>query len=277
MKSLLNFLLRIHFLLLFILIEIFSISLLVNNNNYQRSRMVNFSRELSGKYHQELSGLKKYFSLQEVNQQLVEENNRLLNIIESTYKSDDVFFRNVNDTIYNQRYFYTPARVVNNSVNKKHNFITLNKGKKQGIKPEMAVVSDGNIVGVVKGVSENFATVISLLNLDFKISAKVKKNGYFGSLVWDGQDYQTAVLNEIPLHVDIQLGDTIITSGFSSIYPEGILIGYIEEFEKKSGSFYTIYVRLSTDFKQLNYVNVIGNLTQNEKLNLEQQGIDPND
>jgi len=277
MKSLLNFLLRIHFLLLFILIEIFSISLLVNNNYYQRSRMVNFTRELSGRYHQKLAGLKEYFSLLEINQQLVEENNRLLNIIESTYRSEELFFRNVNDTVYNQRYFYTPARVVNNSVNKKHNFITLNKGKEQGISPEMAVVSDGTIVGVVKGVSENFATVISLLNLDFKISAKVKKNGYFGSLSWDGKDYHTAILNEIPLHADVQVGDSIITSGFSSIYPEGILIGYIDKFEEKGGSFYTIYVRLSTDFKQLNYVNIIGNLTQTEKLEIEQQAIKNND
>lgn len=271
MRSLLNFLLRIHFLLLFILIEIFSVSLLVNNNNFQRARFVNFTRQLSGNYHQKLSDLKQYFSLQEENQQLVEENTRLLNIIESTYKSDEIFFRNVNDTIYNQRYFYTPSRVVNNSVNKKHNFITLNKGEKQGIKPEMAVVTNGSIVGVVKGVSQNFATVISLLNLDFKISAKVQKTGYFGSLNWDGKNYQTAVLNEIPLHADIQIGDTIITSGFSSIYPEGILIGYIDNFEEKGGSFYTIYVRLSTDFKQLNNVNIIGNLTQKEKLKIEQQ------
>ncbi len=123
----------------------------------------------------------------------------------------------------------------------------------------------------MKGVSQNFATVISLLNLDFKISAKVQKNGYFGSLSWDGKDYQTAILNEIPLHADIQVGDTIITSGFSSIYPEGVLIGYIDHFEEKSGSFYTIYVKLSTEFKKLNNVNIIGNLTQKEKLKLEQQ------
>jgi len=277
MKSLLNFLVRTHFLLLFVLIEIFSISLLVNNNSFQRSRMVDFSREFSGNYHRKLADLKEYFALRDINQQLVKENTRLLNIIESTYKSDEIFFRNVTDTVYNQRYFYTPARVVNNSVNKMHNFITLNKGKQQGIKPDMAVVSSGSVVGVVTGVSENFATVISLLNLDFKISAKVKKNGYFGSLSWDGKDYQKAVLNEIPLHADIQVGDTIITSGFSSIYPEGILIGYIEDFEEFSGSFYTIYVRLSTDFKRLNYVNVIGNLTQNEIIELEQEAIKNND
>lgn len=198
MRSLLNFLLRIHFLLLFILIEVFSIALLVNNNHFHKARFVNFTREFSGNLYQKTTDLKQYLSLVEENQQLVEENNRLLNIIESTYKSDEIFFRSVNDSIFNQRYRYTSARIINNSVNKKHNFITLNKGSLQGIKPEMAVVSGGSIVGIVKGVSNNFATVISLLNLDYKVSAKVKKNEYFGSLSWDGEGYQTAILTEIP-------------------------------------------------------------------------------
>ena len=205
---------------------------------------------------------------------MAKENSRLLNIIESTYKSDEIFFRSVSDSIYNQRYRYTLARIVNNSVNKKHNFLTLNKGSLQGLRPEMAVVSDGSIIGVIKGVSKNYSTVISLLNLDLKISAKVKKNGYFGSLSWDGQGYQTAILSEIPLHADIQAGDTIITSGYSSIFPEGIQIGFIKDFEEKGGSFYEIKVKLSTDFKSLNNVNVIGNLLQIEKIELEEQALE---
>jgi rod shape-determining protein MreC len=274
MRSLLNFLLRIHFFLLFILIEVFSIALLVNNNHFHKARFVNFTREFSGSMYQKSTDLKQYLSLVEENQRLVEENNRLLNIIESTYKSDEIFFRSVNDTIFNQRYRYTSARIINNSVNKKHNFITLNKGSLQGIKPEMAVVSGGSIVGIVKGVSNNFATVISLLNLDYKVSAKVKKNEYFGSLSWDGNGYRTAILTEIPLHADIQVGDTIVTSGYSSIYPEGITIGYIIDFTEKGGSFYEIDVKLSTDFKNLSTVNVIGNLMQLEKIELEEQNLE---
>jgi rod shape-determining protein MreC len=226
---------------------------------------------MSGNVYTKINNLKKYISLAEENDRLAKENTRLLNILESTYKSDELFFRSVNDTILNQRYRYTTARIVNNSVNKKHNFITLNKGNLQGLKPEMAVVSDGKLVGVVKGVSKNYSTVISLLNLDLKISAKVKKNGYFGSLSWDGKGYGSALLNEIPLHADIQRGDTIITSGYSSIYPEGILIGFIDRFKEKSGSFYEIEIKLATDFKNLNNVNVIGNLMQNEIFNLEGQ------
>ncbi len=273
MRSLINFLLRIHFLLLFILIEVFSISLLINKNNFHKAKFVNFTRQVTGNFYTKTTKLKQYLSLAEENHRLAEENNRLLNIIESTYKSDEIFFRSVNDTIFNQRYMYTSARIINNSINKKHNFLTLNKGNQQGLRPEMAVVSDGSIVGIVKGVSKNYATVISLLNLDLRISSKIKKNGYFGSLNWDGKGYQTAILNEIPLHADIQVGDTIITSGFSSIFPEGILIGFISDFEEKRGSFYEIEVKLSTDFKSLGNVNVIGNLLQIEKLKLENQAV----
>lgn len=273
MRSLINFLLRIHFLLLFIFIEVFSIYLLINNNNFHKARFVNLTRQVTGNFYTKTTKLKQYLSLAEENHRLAEENNRLLNIIESTYKSDEIFFRSVNDTIFNQRYMYTSARIINNSINKKHNFLTLNKGNQQGLRPEMAVVSDGSIVGIVKGVSKNYATVISLLNLDLRISSKVKKNGYFGSLNWDGKGYQTAILNEIPLHAAIQVGDTIITSGFSSIFPEGILIGFISDFEEKKGSFYEIEVKLSTDFKSLGNVNVIGNLLQIEKLELENQAV----
>ena len=274
MRSLLNFLLRIHFLLLFILIEIFSISLLLNKNNFHRATFVNFTRQVAGNFYIKTTKLKQYLSLVEENQRLAEENNRVLNIIESTYKSDEIFFRSVSDSIYNQRYKYTLARIVNNSVNKKNNFLTLNKGSLQGLRPEMAVVSDGSIIGVITGVSKNFSTVISLLNLDLKISAKVKRIGYFGSLSWDGQGYQTAILSEIPLHAEIQVGDTIITSGYSSIFPEGIQIGFIKDFEEKGGSFYEIKVKLSTDFKSLNNVNVIGNLLQIEKIELEEQALE---
>ncbi|MDA3952268.1 MAG: rod shape-determining protein MreC [Bacteroidales bacterium] len=271
MRSLLNFLLRIHFLLLFILLEIFSFSLLVNKNNFHKAKVVNFSRQFAGNFYTKTAKLKQYLSLTEENQRLTEENNRLLNIIESTYKSDEIFFRSVNDTILNQRYRYTSARIINNSINKKYNFLTLSKGSEQGIAPEMAVVSEGDIVGVVKGVSNNYSTVISLLNLDLKISSKIKKNGYYGSLSWNGKGYKSAILSEIPLHADIQVGDTVMTSGFSSIFPEGILIGYISNFKEKGGSFYEIKVNLSTDFKSLDNVSVVGNLIQNEKLELEKE------
>jgi len=116
-----------------------------------------------------------------------------------------------------------------------------------------------------------FSTVISLLNTNLRVSAKIKKNNAFGSLSWDGVDHQEAVLYEIPYHIDISKGDTIITSGFSTIYPEGILIGTIKNFEVEGGNFYVIRVKLSTDFKRLTYVNVVSNLRKGEQIELENQ------
>ncbi|HAN17086.1 MAG: rod shape-determining protein MreC [Bacteroidetes bacterium GWC2_33_15] len=271
MRSLLDFILRIHFLVLFLLIETFSIILLINNNNFQHAGVVNMSRQLSGRYYTRVSNIRQYLSLEEENNKLIEENTRLLNLLESTNKSNEVIYGNVLDTVLNQQYSYISAQIVNNSVNKKHNFLTLNKGLLHGIRPEMAVVSKDGVVGIVKGVSANYSTVISLLNLEYKISAKIKKNNYFGSLSWDGKNYRYATLNEIPLHADIQIGDTIITSGFSSIYPEGIIIGYINDFEEKTGSFYEIKIDLSVDFKNIRNVYVVSNLLQAEQNKIEEQ------
>jgi rod shape-determining protein MreC len=213
--------------------------------------------------------LKEYLSLRQINQQLVIENAKLNNILQRAYRSDEIFFYGEYDSIYRQRYFYTSARIINNSVNKQHNYLTLNKGSEAGIKPEMAVITPFGIVGIVNGVSKRFSTVMSLLNTNLRVSAKVKKNDAFGSLAWDGIDHREAVLYEIPYHIDISKGDTIITSGFSTIYPEGILIGTVKDFEVRGGNFYVIRVQLSTDFKQLTYVNVVSNLRKDEQIELE--------
>ena len=143
------------------------------------------------------------------------------------------------------------------------------------VEKEMGVVSPHGIVGIVKNVSKNYCSVISILNSSLKISAKIKKNQYFGSLSWSGIHYNQAILSEIPSHVKLDIGDTIITSGYSTIFPEGEIIGVITEFEqKKGGDFYEITVQLSTNFKNLSYVHIIGNLLKEEQLQLEKQTID---
>ncbi|NJK85384.1 MAG: rod shape-determining protein MreC [Bacteroidales bacterium] len=154
------------------------------------------------------------------------------------------------DTGANKKYVFIHARVINNSTDKQYNYITLNRGNKDGIEKEMAVVCSDGIVGVVKEVSENFSSVISLLNLNIKINAKIKKSGYFGPLQWTGTGYRKAVLSDIPHHVKITLGDTIVTSGFSAMIPEGYMIGVISDFKLKGGNYYEIEVDLSTDFKK---------------------------
>jgi len=271
MKNLLKFILRIHFLLLFVIIEVLSVSILVNNNNYHRISYLNFTSNISGEIYERINNFRLYLSLKNENDMLIEENSRLNNILQTAYRSDDIFFRSVNDSINKQKYYYTSARVINNSINKQHNFITLNKGSNDGIREEMAVVSKDGVVGIVKAVSKNYSTVISVINKDLRISARHKKSGYFGSAYWNGEKYNKAVLSDIPLHAQINIGDTIVTSGYSSIFPGELPIGYIASYNKKGGSFYEIEINLSVDFKKINVINVIDNVMKEEKIMLENE------
>jgi len=269
MRNLIRFLLRYNVAIVFIVLEFVAIFLLVQYNQYQKATVVGIFQNITGFYHSKVFSLTEYLNLRETNEKLAKENTRLKNDLELIYRGDEIFFFRKEDTTYRQQYYMTSAKVINNSTNKQNNFITLNKGSEHGIEPEMGVVSSDGVVGVVYGVSKRFSTVISLLNTNFRISAKIKKNNYFGSLAWDGKNYGLAVLNEIPFHVEISKGDTIITSGYSTIFPEGTLIGVIDDFHIEGGNFYKITVNLSTDFKQLTYVNVIRNLTRMEQMDLE--------
>ena len=274
MQSLLKFLLRIHLFLLFVLFEIFSISLLVKHNDFQQVRFINFTRQFSGKYYERMSDFRQYLSLKEENTALAEENAHLNDLLSKISYSLQVDPETYVDSTFFQRYEYINARVVNNSVNKQRNYITLNLGSDAGIEPEMAVINGDGVVGVVTGVSKGFSTAISILNRDFKISAKIRKNGYFGSLSWTGQSFDEAILSEIPLHADIAKGDSVITSGYSTIYPEDVLIGYISEFEEIGGTFFKITVKLSVDFRKLSNVNVVKSLLKDAQLELESESHD---
>jgi rod shape-determining protein MreC len=200
---------------------------------------------------------------------LVNENNLLHNQLDQ-YKQMTMNQPVLSATTTGRKYTYTQARIINNSVNRQYNYITLNRGKNHGIRPEMAVISSQGIVGMVYSASGNFSTVISVLNRDFRLSAKIKKNNYFGSLSWDGNNPRTAILSEIPYHVNIQKGDTIVTSGYSTIFPEGILVGTVTSFEVEESNFFRIEVELSVDFNQLNWVYVIRNLLEEEQNHLEE-------
>ena len=135
----------------------------------------------------------------------------------------------------------------------------------------MAVTVSDKVAGVIAGCSENYSVAISLLNIDFRVSARIKTSGYFGSLNWNGYNPQYAVLNEIPQHISISVGDTVETTSYSAIFPEGTLIGAISDVKKSGSDFYKIEVELFTDFRKLRYVNVIGNLQKPEQQSLEKQ------
>ena len=265
MRSLLRFLTKIYFFLFFILLEVFCLILIVNFNNYQKIVFTNSTNNFIGNIYKKSSTIYSIFNLKEVNTYLSEENTRLRNRLEKIQASSKT------DSIYTDSagYIFINSKVISNSVNHSNNYITLDKGKKDGIKTGMGIISSKGIVGIITNVSEHFSLGPTILNKKWKVSARIKKNNYFGSLSWDGKDYRYAILNEIPIHVKLNIGDTIVTSSYSSVFPEGYLIGQIESFNHKQGdNFYKIKIRLSTNFMTLRHVNIIKNFYYNELENL---------
>lgn len=269
MRNLLNFLARYNNLIIFLILEGIAFYLLTSGNKYHNSRMLNSIRGITHGIEEKINNTRSYLSLHEINEKLAAENVALKNSIGKLVKRDNPVFFSVEDSINKQQYQHTSAEAIQNSINRQKNFFTINKGESQGIKVDMAVLSANGVAGVIVGCSKNYSVAMSLLNLDFKLSARIKSNGYFGSLGWDGRDYRYAVLSEIPQHVLVNVGDTIETTGYSAIFPEGELVGTVSDYEKFGGDFYKITVLLMTDFKKLHFVDVIGNMKKTEQLELE--------
>ena len=270
MRTLLRFIQKYSNLLLFLMLEAIAIAFMIQGSSYQRSKLIGLNREITGYVYSKVDGAREYFSLKQVNLELAEENLKLRNKLDliSGMVDTTLVITEQKDTY---RYYYLPSRVIHNSVYKQYNYITLDKGKKDGVFKDMGVIADQGLVGIVLESSNSFATVIPILNRDFMLSVKIKSNNYAGILQWEGDSPLFAVLTEIPFHVKINEGDTILTSGFSSIFPEGIEVGHIESFVLEKGNFYDIKVKLSTNFQQLFHVNVIRNFRQEEQRNLEEQ------
>jgi len=269
MRSLLNFLERYNNVFIFLILEGVAIFFLATGNNYHNSRFVNGIRGLTRGFDERINNTRNYLSLREINGALAAENIILKNSFDKLERRNNSLFFSVRDTIYNQQYVHTSAEAIDNSTNRQKNFFTLNKGRLQGITIDMAVTSADGVAGVIVGCSENYSVAMSLLNLDFKLSARIKSNGYFGSLSWDGRDYRKVILNDIPQDAIVSLGDTIETTGYSAIFPEGVIVGTVSDFEKVGGDFYKITVDIKTNFKKLHFVDIIGNLKKSEVLQLE--------
>ncbi len=270
MRNLIKFIIRYHFFFLFVVIEIIALSLVFNSNYFQKAAIVNLSRQISGNLYQKGTSLTEYLKLREINRRLVQENMGLKNeLLSLSLHKESVAFRP--DSLLLDRYFYNSARVINQKINRQRNFLTLNIGRKDGVETEMAVISANGIVGIVNGVSENFSTVMPLINIDSRISARLRSNNYFGSLFWDGKDYRQVILSEIPHHAVITLGDTVVTSGYSAIFPHGLPIGIVTGFEIRGANFYDINVHMFTNFKNLTHVYVLGNRLKEEQILLETQ------
>jgi rod shape-determining protein MreC len=271
MKSLFAFVVRHNFIFIFLLLQVVCIWLMVHNNGFQGSRVLNSSNRTVAKIYQTASNTREYFGLKLENDRLATENAVLRNMAKGSYAMIPLTEFRKNDTLYKQQYSYVAAKVVNSSVNKRRNFLTLNVGSDQGIAQDMAVITSDGIVGIVTNVSRNFSSAMSLLHKDVRVNCQLKKDGSYGPLIWDGDDYRFCQLTDIPTHSKMTKGDTVVTSELSGIFPEGIMVGRVESYERKRNeSFYTAKVRLSADLKKVNHVYIIKNRFKSERDSLEQ-------
>jgi rod shape-determining protein MreC len=286
MKTLLKFFVTYGIYFIFVLLEVISLLLVVNNNHYQQSVFLSSCNKLSATVYNYNHSIIDYFSLRRTNEELSAENAQLKNRV---IKAENLLHAIKKDSInkisckVNPEKVYTcySAKVINNSTNKLLNYITINRGYKDGIKAEMSVVNAQGVVGIVKAVSEKFSVVMPLLNSNAQISCKLRSKTIptdsvgvvkdIGSLKWDGFDYRFADLIQVPRHVPIKKGDEIVTSGYSDFFPEGILVGKVESFEKANDdNYYTIKVRLAVNFKTVSYVQVLDYKNRMEQQQLEQ-------
>jgi rod shape-determining protein MreC len=270
MRNLIVLIWKNYFFFLFVLLETLCVYLVIQSNYYQKATAVNSANALSAGILQTSNNIESYFYLKSENENLARENALLRSRILESYSMIVHDLKTVSDTVLRQKYTFTSAKVVNNSTNDRNNYITLDKGSDQGIRHNMAVISSTGVVGQVKEVSKNFCTVMSLLHSKTTISASIKRDGSYGPLTWDGSDYAYATLSDIPTHVKMIQGDTIVTSAYSPTFPQNIMIGTVESFIREKGKyFYTVKVKLSTDFKKISHVYIVNNIFKEEQESLE--------
>ena len=263
MQNLLKILLRYSNFLVFIALEVAAFLLLTHNSAYPRSSFLSTANDFVAWQNEQISEIKGYFSLRSQNEQLAAENAALRNQICSMDSAKS------GETIR-----YQPAKVVQMTTDRLHNYLTINRGKKEGIQVGQGVRNEDGGVGIVKTVGRNYSVVLPLINTQMNLSCRFAKNDYIGTLQWDGKDNRFALLTDVAAHMVVNRGDTIITSGLSPVFPEGIPVGIVENSVLQEGaSYYTIRVRLHTNFKRLKYVDVVQNAYQAELEELE-NGLD---
>lgn len=279
MRNLLNFLLKYNHWFLFILLEVISFVLLFRFNHYHHSVYFSSANVVAGKVYEVSGGINSYFHLKTVNEDLLdrimelEQKNRNLENALATHLSDSTELNSIRN-VSNTDYEIYKAWVINNSLNLADNYITLNKGSKDGIRPEMGVIDGNGVVGIVYETSSYYSRVISVLNSKSNISCKIVGSEYFGYLKWEYGDSRYAYLKDLPRHAEFNLGDTVVTSGYSTVFPEGIMVGTVDDMnDSNDGLSYLLKVKLATDFGKVGEVRVIAKTSQKEQMDLEQKSL----
>lgn len=279
MRQLIDFIKRYNYWLLFLILEVTSFVLLFKNNNYHHSLFFNSSNVISGSVYEVYGKVNSYFYLESKNRELMEHNILLeAKVAQLLYEKQKwEADKSVDDSVkieqpYETEFDIIDARVVKNSINMADNYITINKGTADGLSEDIGVVGSVGIVGIVYKASKNYSLVISLLNSKSNISCKISGKNYFGQLRWEGRDSQFAYLRDLPMHADISVGDTIVTSGYSTVFPEGVMVGVADEYSSsKDGLSYVVKVKLFENFGRISDVKIIKRKDREEINNLDNQ------
>lgn len=274
MHNLLEFLAKYNHWLLFVVLEAVSFTLLFQYNSYQGSVWFSSANAVSGKLYDWNSDVESFFSLTKLNQELSQRNVYLEQQVQQlserlTDVTKDSTWVQRNQISLLQNYRLIPAKVVSNSIDDPNNLITLDKGSADGIHKDMGVVCGTGVVGIVYLVSQHYSVVIPVLNVKSNISCKIQNRGYFGYLRWKGGVSEYAYLEEVPRHAHFKLGDNVVTSGYSAVFPPGVLVGKIlHVFNSSDGLSYRVMLKVSTDFGKLRDVCVIDDTPMRERLEI---------
>lgn len=273
MNTLREFFNKFFHVIVFVALLVTSIVLIYNSMNYQRFVLATTTQSITGPINKSWSKVLRHFQFSEENENLMQQNLQLLrekpNIF--IYSEDSLYSFSVSDTnkygkkVEKRMYDYFTAHVIYNTTNKKHNYIIIDKGLKDGVTTDMAVLSAQGVVGVVNDVSENFSSIIPLLNPNSRISAKIMPINQIGTVVWEDNDPELGYLVDIPQHLTVNIGDSVFTSGFSNVFPANILIGtVVNKYDNAKNTFLTIKVKFSTNFNNINSVYLVKNLYKSE-------------
>jgi rod shape-determining protein MreC len=262
--------------LFFLVLQIMALYLLFSYNKFHESAWLEVAHEVTGSVGGRYNNITYYFNLKKTNEELVKANEALRNQLTQQYKGPDTSATTITDTIsYDssgtfRKYVWRPAKVVYNIISLPNNTLTIERGENQGVRKDMGVLSPSGVVGTVISTSANYAVVMSMLNRQSRISSKLKKTGETGIVQWDGISPMYVIMNNIPKSVPVAVGDSVVTSHYSYLFPPGMLVGTIAEVvENKSSNFYTLKLKTATNFYSVEHVMVVENVLKDEQKKLE--------
>lgn len=272
MQQIISFLDKNKLFILFLLLEFFAIIFTIQSHSFHKSKFVNSANFLTGGVYNRINNFKEFLLLKKENERLNDENVYLKNLL--GLDSTNLVQRDltvIDSLKYKQKYRYTGAKVINNNYRRNNNYLTIDKGSNQGLESELAVINSKGIVGITKSVSGNYATVLSILNVNSRINAKLLNSDHYGSLSWDNNDYNVVQLLDLPIQAAIYVGDTVVSGGKSTIFPEGIPIGTIRDFKTLNNNYDFINITLFNDMSSIGFVQVIKNFDKMEIKSLEEK------